>query len=133
MWQNQALPLSKCSNNNKRMSNLQKMVYTLPSVTTMFLTWSLLNNETLERNRSTMDSHPFPHLMCSHIVQSSWSTRVKMKYHEDSIHVLGRPPHCSSHHSQLRQSALPSHANYSLVAQYLECFEVPIVSWHLAT
>ena len=133
MWQNQASPLSKCSNNNKCMSNLQKMVYALPSVITVFSTWSLLNNESLLRKGSTMDSHPFPHLMCLHRVQSSWSTRVKMKYHEDFIHVPGRPPRCSSYHSRLRRSVLPSHVNYSLVAQCLECFEVPIASWHLAT
>lgn len=128
MWQNQASPFSKCSNNNKCMSNLQKMVYALRSVITVFSTWTLLNNETLVRKGSTMDSHPFPHLMCLHTFQSS---QEKMKYHEDFIHIPGRPPCCSSYHPRLR-SVLPSHANDSLVAQCLECFEVPIVSWHLA-
>lgn len=133
MWQNQASPLSKCTNNNKCMSNLLKILYALPSVITVFSTWSLLSNETLVRKGSTKYSHPFPHLMCLHIVQSSCRTRVKMKYPEDFIYVPGRPPCCSSYHSRLRKSVLPFHENYSLVARCLECFEVPIVSWHLAT
>lgn len=129
LWHSQASLLSKCSNNNKWMDSLQKVGVCFAFCNTCVLKLELAQGWGSGKERSHCEFVSFSPL---NTVQNSCGIRVELTYHEDFIPVPGRPPHYSSYHSRLR-TALPSHVNGILVVQCLECFEAPVVSWHLAT
>lgn len=127
-WHSQTSLLSRCSNNNKWMNNLQKAGVCFAFDNSCVHNLELAQGWGSGKKGTTVNSHPFP----LNIVQNSCGSSVKMIYHDEFIPVPGRPPDYSSYGSRLR-AAPPSHVNCSLVAQCLECFDVPVVSWHLAT